>query len=229
MRSSLGGGVSYVSVKNDEYETSGYMLKYSKSAGVESTPGAPPSSSHCWKKRFFVLRGSTLNYFSDQNSTRSKGELLIFGETQIKSGEENGQPFCLSLWEPFSQLQLACASESDLQVWMGAFNRSISTGKQALRNTMYRRAQLQDGGTKKKYFILHAEVITYHKDKTQLLNVQGLVHLDANTDLEYNDNKVRCCSALFACGVQLSTESWQNVDARSPPLPPSFSPSASSC
>jgi len=177
------GGVSFVNVKSDDRETSGYMLKYSKNVGGESP-------TFGWKKRFFVLRGSTLNYFSDQNSSKSKGELLIFGETQLKSGSDNGQPFSLSMWEPFSILQLACASEADRQVWINAFVRAIEIGRQALRNTMYRRAQLQDGGTKKKFFILHSDVVTYHKDKTQLLNVQGLVHLDSNTELEYNDSKV---------------------------------------
>ena len=172
------GGVSYT-VKSDERETAGYMLKFSKSSGSEG-----------WKKRFFVLRGSSLNYFSDQNSTKSKGELLIFGETQFKSGSENGQPFSISLWEPFSLLQLACASEADLRVWIDAFARSIALGKQSLRSIIYRRAQLQDGGTKKKFFVLHQDVITYHKDKTQLLNVQGLVHLDNNSDLEFDDSKL---------------------------------------
>jgi hypothetical protein len=178
------GGVSFVNVKSDDRETSGYMLKYSKNVGGESP-------TFGWKKRFFVLRGSTLNYFSDQNSSKSKGELLIFGETQLKSGSDNGQPFSLSMWEPFSILQLACASEADRQVWINAFVRAIEIGRQALLNTMYRRSQLQDGGTKKKFFILHSDVVTYHKDKTQLLNVQGLVHLDSNTELEYNDSKVR--------------------------------------
>lgn len=179
--------VAYVSVVSDEKETKGYMLKFSKSS---VSPNVSNGSSNGWKKRFFVLRGSTLNYYSDQNATKSKGELLVFGETQLKSGSENGQPYCITIWEPFSVLQLACASPADLQVWIAAFTRSMDIGKRALRNNMYRKALLQDGGTKKKYFILHSDVITYHKDKTQLLNVQGLVHMDKNTDMEYNDGKV---------------------------------------
>ena len=187
---------SFVSVRSDDNVTEGWLLKYSKTAtGTSSSAADGPT--HAWKKRYFVLRGSTLNYFSDAGSTKSKGELLIFGETQTKSGNENGQPFCVSMWGPFSLLQLACASAADMQVWLAAFARSIEMGKKALRAVMYRKAQLQDGGTKKKFFILHSEVITYHKDRTQLLNVQGLVHLDKNTDLEFNDSKVRSSPFLL--------------------------------
>jgi len=185
---------SFVSVRSEDDVTEGWLLKYSKTTGTSSSAaagGGGDGPTHAWKKRYFVLRGSTLNYFSDAGSTKSKGELLIFGETQTKSGNENGQPFCVSMWEPFSLLQLACASAADMQVWLAAFARSIDMGKKALRAVMYRKAQLQDGGTKKKFFILHSDVITYHKDRTQLLNVQGLVHLDKNTDLEFNDSKVR--------------------------------------
>ena len=194
------GGVSTRQLPEGE-ETSGYLLKFSKSASAESNG---------WKKRFFVLRGSTLNYFSDQSSTKSKGELLIFAETQFRSGNENGQSFCISLWEPFSVLQLATATQADLAQWGKAFERAIEAGRQALRSVMYRKAQLADGGTKKKFFILHLDVITYHKDAKQLLNVQGLVHLDRNTDMEYNDSKmlitVQDMSANYGLSMQFKPQ-----------------------
>lgn len=199
-RSSLKSGGVLVVQKPEGEETSGYLLKFSKSASAETNG---------WKKRFFVLRGSTLNYFSDQSSTKSKGELLIFAETQIKSANENGQAFCISLWEPFSLLQLATASAADMAIWVQAFTRAIETGRRALRSIMYRKAQLADGGTKKKFFILHSDVITYHKDREQLLNVQGLVHLDRNTDMEYNDAKmlitVQDMSANYGLSIQFKT------------------------
>lgn len=208
-RSLKSGGVLVVQKPEGE-ETSGYLLKFSKSASAETNG---------WKKRFFVLRGSTLNYFSDQSSSKSKGELLIFAETEIKSGNENGQAFCISMWEPFSLLQLATASAADMAIWMQAFTRAIETGRRALRSIMYRKAQLADGGTKKKFFILHSDVITYHKDREQLLNVQGLVHLDRNTDMEYNDAKmlitVQDLSANYGLSMQFkpSTSPEQGVYA----------------
>ena len=129
---------------SDASQTSGYLLKASKSSTSETIS---------WKRRYFVLRGSSLNYYSDHQSTKCKGELLLFGETILSLGIFLGQNFSLSLAEPFSLLQLATSTQDELSIWNDAFTRSIELGKLAMRGIMYRCGAAEVGGNKRKYFI----------------------------------------------------------------------------
>jgi hypothetical protein len=120
-----------------------------------------------------------------------KGELLIFGETKCEAKEYSGQKYCLTLSEPFAILYLACEAEQDLEVWVRAFDKAITSAKKAIRSFMYKYVSSKEGGSKRKYFILHQDAITFHRDEDHINSVQGLIHLNDSTYMEYYDNKQR--------------------------------------
>lgn len=142
-----------------------------------------------WKKRFFMLRGSTLTYYDNHQSMNApKGELLVFGETKCHTENLYNQKFSFTLSVPFAPLNLACENLSDFNLWTRAFENSILLAQQALRSYIDKFVE-KEGSTKRKYFILHQDAITFHKDDSDMSSVQGLLHLNDNTLMEYYDRK----------------------------------------
>jgi len=163
---------------------SGQLYKYSK------------RSESNWKKRLFLIKGSILSFYNNQNVDTSKlydidpnGELLLFAETKIMSCSFEGKPYAISLSEPFLPLILACDNDKERQIWLNYLMKSIEIAKTSLRQYAYRRNESQ-GIAKKKFFILHQSCITYHKSKSSadLSVVQGFIHLDKFSSLSFNDN-----------------------------------------
>lgn len=163
---------------------SGYLYKFSKS---KSSTMDPP-----WKKRFFMLHGCILTYYNDHLSTQeSKGELLVFAETVVIPCDFHAQQYCLSLAEPFPPLMLAADTQGERDMWVKCFTRAITAAKFSLRGNIYRRSSAREGGNKLKYFILHENALTYHKNRDNIFAVQGLIHINSESYMEYNDDKSR--------------------------------------
>jgi hypothetical protein len=142
-----------------------------------------------WKKRFFMLRGSTLTYYENHQSMNApKGELLVFGETRCHAENLYGQKFSFTLSVPFAPLNLACENLNDFNLWTRAFENSILLAQQALRSYIDKFVE-KEGSTRRKYFILHQDAITFHKDDSDISSVQGLLHLNDNTLMEFYDRK----------------------------------------
>ena len=136
-----------------------------------------------------MLRGSTLSYYSDHLSMDApKGELLVFGQTKFTSDENGPQKNSFSVAFPFNELKLSCESGLDFFVWSKAFKAAISLGQQALMSFIDKASDAEDT-PKRKYFILHQDALTYHKDESSIGSVQGIMHLNDHTLMEYFDKK----------------------------------------
>lgn len=110
----------------------GYLSKYSK-------------KSNNWKKRLFLIRGSIIGYYDNNQNidiiseSDPTGELLLFSETNVVSCSFEGMSYTISLSEPFLPLILACDSDEDRQIWLKYLNNSIEIAKSSLRSFAYRR------------------------------------------------------------------------------------------
>ncbi len=139
-----------------------------------------------------MLRGCTFTYYTDhQTMQEPKGELLVFAETKLQTMELSGQKFCFSLMKPFPALHLAAESADDVQIWVKAFAKAIMMAQKGLRNYMTKYINPRDGLSKKKFFILHQDAITIHRDSESISVVQGLIHLNDNSFCEYYDRSLR--------------------------------------
>lgn len=136
-----------------------------------------------------MLRGSTLSYYDNHTSLNApKGELLVFGETKCLAENQYGQKFSFTLSIPFAPLNLTCEHLNDFNLWTRAFENSILLAQKALRSYIDKFVE-KDGSQKRKYFILHQDAITFHKDESDISAVQGLLHLNDSTIMEYYDRK----------------------------------------
>jgi hypothetical protein len=133
----------------------------------------------------------TLTYYADHNNVTAKGELIVFGETELEQCSYQGQKYCLAMRFPFPDLHLACHDERTRQAWADSFTKAIQMGKLALRSYMYKRADIKDGGNKKRFFILHGNAITIHKDHDHLNTLQSIIHIDGASTMEFDDWKYR--------------------------------------
>ena len=139
-----------------------------------------------------MLRGCTFTYYTDhQTMQEPKGELLVFAETKLQAMELSGQKFCFSLMKPFPTLHLAAETADDLQIWVKAFSKAVTMAQKGLRNYMTKYINPRDGPSKKKFFILHQDAITIHRDNESISVVLGLIHLNDNTFMEYYDRGLR--------------------------------------
>ena len=136
-----------------------------------------------------MLRGCTLTYYSDHQSMDSpKGELLVFGETMYEVDEVSNQKHSFTLAVPFALINLACETGIDFFLWTKAIKKSIALAQQALRGYIDKVVESEET-VRKKYFILHQDAITFHRDEHSTSSVQGLLHLNDNTSMEFFDRK----------------------------------------
>ena len=136
-----------------------------------------------------MLRGCTLTYYADHQSMDSpKGELLVFGETKYALDELSSQKHSFTLAIPFAMINLSCETGIDFFLWTKAFKKSIALAQQALRSYIDKVVETEEI-TKTKFFILHQDAITVHRDENSTSSVQGLLHLNDNTSMEYYDKK----------------------------------------
>lgn len=136
-----------------------------------------------------MLRGCTLTYYSDHQSMDTpKGELLVFGETEFREDMNQKNSFTLAI--PFALLNLSCESGMDFFVWSKAFKGAITLAQQALTSYIDKISDDEDV-SKRKFFILHQDAITFHKDEFTTSSVQGLLHLNDHTHMEYYNKKLK--------------------------------------
>ena len=136
-----------------------------------------------------MLRGSTLSYYTDHLSMDTpKGELLVFGQTRFTTDENGPQKNSFSLAFPFNELKLSCESGLDFFVWSKACKAAITLAQQALMGFIDKTTDAEEV-SKRKYFILHQDALTYHKDDCSIGSVQGIMHLNDHTLMEYFDKK----------------------------------------
>jgi PH domain len=157
---------------------SGYLLKFTKGS----------SDGDNWKRRFFVLRDSTLAYYTDHQSKTPRDSLILFGETELARTAFAGQRFCITLRYPFDLVYFGCEDEQSLLVWMNALQKTIEAGKATPRGYMNRCIDSREGRKmKRRFFVLHRDAVTVHQDKENLHILQGIYRITQASVMEYDD------------------------------------------
>jgi len=178
--------------------TQGYLLKLSVGQG---------DGAAAWKRRYYRLRGCLFSLYADHLAAAAeepKAELLLFSETVVRdvsptssssssSGNDHTQPHVLALSGPFTELRLACASALEMAQWLKAFKRAIATARtHSLRGHLFK-VDHDEAPTpaRRKFFVLHADAVSAHRDPSTLDTVIGLVHFNRHTLVEYHDRSRR--------------------------------------
>ena len=159
---------------------SGYLIKLATKSGKN------------WKKRYFVLNGNTLTYYTDHTSMdKAKGDLLITSETVIEDTLIEGKPHCCSIVTPFHTLVFAAKDNTELKAWKRAIQNSIVEARNSIRGYITKVGGFLEG-KHRKFFILHSSSITWHSDHEHTSAVQGMMKLTANVSMTVNDvdNKI---------------------------------------
>jgi hypothetical protein len=146
-------------------------------------------SKRSWKKRFFVLEGSILHYFENQQSAKPKGSILLLAATDVKvTGKEGIYEYCFNVITPFSELHAAAASQAECDEWVAEIRRVVQGTADLPRAYLTKKGGIFEGGNKRRYFIMHADQITWHNDDQHIKSILGRMPLDADTILNINED-----------------------------------------
>lgn len=102
-----------------------------------------------------------------------------------------GKEFGLYLAVPFDPIQLAASSSEELGLWKAALQNAVRVAQQSLRGFMLKQSLTVQGQQRLKYFILHEDALTYHKDSVHLSTVQGCLYFHEGTLATYHDDELR--------------------------------------
>ena len=140
-----------------------------------------------WKKRYFVLNGSTITYFADHNNlAKAKGDLLLTQDSSVEDVSLSGKAYCVRITTPFSVLVIATKDENERTSWKAAIEASILRCKTSLRSYITKKGGLIEGKTRR-FFILDDGVITYHKDHEHTGQVLGVFKVGPQSKMSYSD------------------------------------------
>lgn len=140
-----------------------------------------------WKKRYFILNGSTITYFGDHNNlSKAKGDLLLTQDSQVEDVSLSGKAFCVRITTPFSSLVIATKDENERTSWKNAIESSIHRCKTSLRSYITKKGSLIEGKTRR-FFILVDDTITFHKDHEHTGEILGAFKIGPETKMNYSD------------------------------------------
>lgn len=164
----------------------GWLMKCAKESGKN------------WRKRYFVLTGNHMNYFKNNKKMDvPKGNVLIVGDGVVKiedSIETKGknterQYFGFRFTTPFESILFLSISSEDRASWMRALEAAVELSKRYLRGYMLKRTPAIMNGSVRKFFVLHNDVLTYHKDHESTKEVEFELHIDKTVTVTPDDNK----------------------------------------
>ena len=70
--------------------------------------------------------GNVLTCYADHQHLReNKGEVFLFGESELHRSTEFGRPHCFVIRNPFDPIQLAARTPADEQLWMSYLEHAI--------------------------------------------------------------------------------------------------------
>lgn len=77
-----------------------------------------------WKRRWFVLSGDTLFYYTDEAAAAPSGVVPLTKQCGVKRAEEL-RPNMFVLSTPARKYHIVADSAEDVQAWLGALGRAI--------------------------------------------------------------------------------------------------------
>lgn len=150
----------------------GYLTKRAKKSGSN------------WKKRYFVLTGSSLVYYeTHKKKDEAKGDLLLTVDCDVRDVDEPKYPHCFEIISAFETLRIAANSLQEAEEWKSAIVQLVSNIGSTTRGFLNLQLKSMFGGKSwmRKFFVLHASAITYHEDHTKTYRKQGEMRLSALT------------------------------------------------
>ncbi|KAJ8602956.1 hypothetical protein CTAYLR_001549 [Chrysophaeum taylorii] len=169
--SHVGGALGF----EGDVHKSGYLVKRAKKSGAN------------WKKRYFVLNGSSLIYYESHKKTNSaKGNLLITVDFVIKDVVEPKYPFCFEIETAFEKLRVAGESAEEVAQWKEALHLAVSRLDGTTRGFLQLQVSSMFRGKQswvKKFFVLHANALTYHNNHFDTHKNLGSIKLSSRTSV----------------------------------------------
>lgn len=160
----------------------GYLIKCAKMTGKN------------WKKRYCILTGNTLNYYTHHtNITSPKGNVLLVGDASVAIEDVRGtggpQAFGFRLSTPFESILFVAMSNEDRSSWMRAIDAAIELSNRSLRGYMLLLPNSLLTSTVRKFFVLHHDVLTYHLDHEHTSVDQFSIKINPQTEIKHDDIK----------------------------------------
>jgi hypothetical protein len=150
--------------------------------------------------RYFILTNNTLNYYlSDKDIRKPKGNVLIVSDGKVRAenaiatknaGKDGKKFFGFRLTTPFESILFLAVTEADRALWVRAIQDAIDRAHQSLRGYMLKRLrQMGIDRTIRKFWVLHKNTITYHKDHENTKIDEFEYEIKENTEIEPDDQK----------------------------------------
>lgn len=160
----------------------GYLIKCAKMTGKN------------WKKRYVLLTGNTLNYYTSHSNTQSpKGNILLVGDATVDVEDVRGtggpQAFGFRLSTPFESILFVAMTFEDRASWMRAIDAAVELSNRSLRGYMLLLPNSLLSSTVRKFFVLHHDVLTYHLDHEHTSVDQFSIKITPHTDIKHDDVK----------------------------------------
>ena len=159
-----------------------------------STLSFHPTSGKNWKKRYCILTGNTLNYYTHHSSiTVPKGNVLLVGDASVSTEDVRGtggpQAFGFRLSTPFESILFVAMTYEDRASWMRAIEAAIELSNRSLRGYMLLLPNSLMASTVRKFFVLHHDVLTYHLDHEHTSVDQFSLKITPQTEIKHDDVK----------------------------------------
>lgn len=155
----------------------GYLTKRAKKSGSN------------WKRRYFVLTGSSLVYYeTHKKKDEPKGDLLLTVDCDVRDVDEPKYPHCFEIISAFETLRIAANSLQEAEEWKSAIVQLVSNIGSTTRGFLNLQLKSLFGGKSwiRKFFVLHASAITYHEDHTKTYKKQGEMRLTSMTRVTHH-------------------------------------------
>lgn len=120
-----------------------------------------------------------------------KGDVLLVADSIVTDEAISGVKYAFRVCTPFESMLLAAKSAEDREAWKGMIATAIEISQYSLRGYMLKRTKGLMGTTKRKFFVLHQEVLTYHEDHEHTATTQFSMKINADTRLEVKDDKMK--------------------------------------
>lgn len=145
-----------------------------------------------WEKRYFILTEGSLAYYTDHNrhsTTYAKGDILLVPDSTVQVLSLPDHPFCMVITTAFNSLIISVSNAEERDDWRKHIQLVITAAHRVIRGYITKKGNRTELGKSRKFFILHATMITWHQDHENTNVTLGSFALTPETLLTTHDDK----------------------------------------